>query len=93
MEQLSNIKNKLGTLIKQYLQLQQHNVQLKTTVEKQQQTLQQKDKAIENLQKKIDALQLKQAVFSNHDKVVLEKKIDAYLKEIDLCLALINKDE
>lgn len=93
MEQLSNIKNKLGTLIKQYLQLQQHNVQLKTTVEKQQQTLQQKDKAIENLQKKIDALQLKQVVFSNHDKVVLEKKIDAYLKEIDLCLALINKDE
>lgn len=91
-QQLANIKQKLQLLIKQYLQLQKENKQFESVIHQQSLIIAQKDQMIIELKRKIDVLQLNQHSLSSQDKLALEKRIDSYLKEIDLCLSLINND-
>lgn len=92
MQQIADIKSKLQQLIKQHQQLQKENMQLKDTVTEHLQTIEQQKIKLQQLQNKIDVSQLNQSVLSKQDKEALEKKINNYLKEIDLCLSLLHKD-
>lgn len=92
MQQIADIKNKLQQLIKQHQQLQKENMQLKDNVVKHLQTIEEQKQDIQQLQKKVDVAQINQSVLSKQDKVALEKRINNYLKEIDLCLSLLHKD-
>jgi len=55
------------------------------------QTIQQQKTAIDDLKKKLDVTQLQQLQLSKQDKVAIEKRINNYIKEIDICLSLLNK--
>lgn len=92
MQQIADIKNKLQQLIKQHQQLQKENVQLKDTVARHLQTIEEQKQTVQQLQSRVDIAQINQSVLSKKDKVALEKRINNYLKEIDLCLSLLHKD-
>ncbi len=92
MQQLITIKQKLQQLIKQHQQLQKENLQLKDNAEKNLTTIQQQTLTIQELQKKLDIAQIQQTQLSKQDKQALEKRINNYLKEIDVCLSILNKD-
>ncbi|MBC7589341.1 MAG: hypothetical protein H7178_13385 [Chitinophagaceae bacterium] len=89
-QQLASIKNKLQHLLKQYLLLQKENQHLKNELEKSKTSSFSKTEHLENLQAKVDVLQLANKGLSNDEKQALQKRIDRYLKEIEQCIALLN---
>ena len=91
-EKINHIKIKLQLLIKQYQQLQKENLQLKNQVDKQVDLIKQQNHTIQQQQQKMDIVQIKNAQLTKEEKQVLEKRIDGYLKEINTCLSLLNKD-
>ncbi len=93
MEQkITHIKEKLQLLIKQYQQLQKENLQLKNQAEKTVVAIKEKNKTIEELQQKIDIKIIQSSQLSKEEKTALEKRINGYLKEINTCLMLLNKE-
>lgn len=91
-EKINHIKQKLQLLIKQYQQLQKENLQLKNQTEKQSTLLKEQKRDIELLQQKKDIEQIQTSQLSKQEKAVLEKRIDGYIKEINTCLTLLNKE-
>jgi hypothetical protein len=91
-QKITHIKQKLQQLIKQYQQLQKENLQLKLQAEKTVVAIKEKNKTIEELQQKLDAKLLQSNQLSKEDKKSLEKRLDGYLKEINICLSLLNKE-
>ena len=93
MEQkITHIKQKLQLLIKQYQQLQKENLQLKNQAEKTVVAIKEKNKTIEELQQKLDTKLIQSNQLTKQDKKVLEKRLDGFLKEINTCLSLLNKE-
>ena len=91
-EKIKHIKQKLQLLIKQYQQLQKDNLQLKNQTEKQSNLLKEQKREIELLQQKNDIKLIQNSQLSKEEKTALEKRIDGYLKEINTCLSLLNKE-
>jgi hypothetical protein len=89
---IKHIKQKLQQLIKQYQQLQKENLQLKSQAEKTVIAIKEKNKTIGDLQQKIDIKLIQSNQLTKEDKKALEKKLDGYLKEINTCLSLLNKE-
>ncbi len=88
--QLQLLQTKLQALLKNYQQLQKENVQLKKELGKKSgEAIEAKEK-LQTIQQQIDILKLSKSGFDETEKVLLEKRIDIYLKEIDKCLALLN---
>ena len=52
----------------------------------------QKNKKIEELQQKIDIKLIQNSQLNKEEKMALEKRLSGYLKEIDTCLMLLNKE-
>lgn len=92
MQQLTTIKLKLQQLIKQYQQLQKENLQLKLQIEKQSHLLKERQKNIELLERKNDIELIGKSQLTKHEKSILEKRLDGYIKEINTCLSLLNKE-
>ena len=89
-EQLNILHQKVQQLVKQYGTLQRENISLKKDLEKQtMQAIENMDQ-VKKLQKQLDSLNLSSHVWDADDKKSLQKRIDAYLKEIDICLQLLN---
>jgi chromosome segregation ATPase len=91
-EKITHIKQKLQQLIKQYQQLQKDNLQLKNQVDKAATVIKENNKTIESLQQKLDVKLIEHFQLNKQDKQALERRVDSYLKEIDLCISLLNKD-
>ncbi|MBS4043126.1 MAG: hypothetical protein KGZ59_04865 [Chitinophagaceae bacterium] len=91
-ETIHQIKSKVQLLIKQYQQLQKINLKLRTELTESKIKLDQQKDLIENLESKIDATKINLNQLSKQDKLSLEKRIDGYLKEVNTCLTLLNKD-
>jgi len=91
-QKITHIKQKLQLLIKQYQQLQKENLQLKNQAEKTVVAIKEKNKTIEELQQKLDTKLIQSNQLTKQDKKVLEKRLDGYLKEINTCLSLLNKE-
>ena len=72
--------------------MQKENFQLKNQTEKQSFLLKEQKRSIELLQQKKDIEQIQTSQLSKQDKAVLEKRIDGYLKEVNMCLSLLNKE-
>lgn len=89
---LLQIKEKLQKLIKQHQQLQKENEQLKKEVEKREVKINKLNIEAEELHQQIDGLKLKGTTLQPQEKLALQKRIDKYLKEVDVCLQLISKE-
>jgi hypothetical protein len=91
-EKIKHIKDKVQLLVKQYQQLQKENLQLQLALEKANFNNKEHQEQIKQLQHKIDTAKISSSQLSKEEKATLEKRIDGYLKEINTCLSLINKD-
>jgi len=89
---IKHIKDKVQLLVKQYQQLQKENLQLQSSLDKAHLTNKILQAQIKHLQHKIDTAKISSSQLSKEEKATLEKRIDGYLKEINTCLSLINKD-
>jgi peptidoglycan hydrolase CwlO-like protein len=87
---INQLHEKLQLLIKEYKQLQKDNKKLQKdiTVLENEQTA--KNLLLQQLEQKVTAVQITGGQWEDSQKQALQKKIDAYLKEIDKCLALLH---
>lgn len=91
MEQhLRRIQDKLQLLLKQYEAVQKENKKLKEELgsSRQQAVLQQE--TIEKLKQQVEILKLNTGEMNEADKKQFEKRINAYLKEIDRCIVMLS---
>jgi chromosome segregation ATPase len=90
-QHITSINTKLQQLLKRYEVLQKENDQYRQTVASLQ-------KGKEDLQHQLDALQQQNLVLKagsvqmdEADKKDLEKKINAYLRNIDKCISILSQ--
>jgi len=90
-EQLKRIQDKLQLLLKQQAALRKENQLLKDDLNifKKQST--QYQESIESLKQKVDILKLSNGEMNAEEKRQFEKRINAYVKEIDRCIALLSE--
>lgn len=88
--QINTIQDKLQQLLKQYELLQKENRRLTKELEKATQAGSENERQMERFQQQLDAVKLGGVAWNATDKEAMEKRINAYLKEIDKCLALLN---
>ncbi|MEN9685338.1 MAG: hypothetical protein RLZZ28_1124 [Bacteroidota bacterium] len=89
--QIKSIQEKLQLLLKQQAMLQKDRQRLQKELEKAISENKDQFAAIQALQQQVDIAKLGSGSLSQEDKTGLSKRIDAYLKEIDKCLALLNE--
>lgn len=89
-DQIKRIEEKLAKLLLQHQQLLRENQKLRN--EQEMHLVQQKD-----LKAKVDELELKVGLLESAEspeaktsRAALEKKINAYVKEIDKCIAILG---
>lgn len=90
-EQLDSLQQKIQQLLKQHLLLQKDNARLQKELEKKETLLKEQVQKIQQLQQHADAVSVGTRLLDTDEKKALSKRIDAYLKEIDHCLSLLNQ--
>ena len=91
-ENIHQIKTKVQLLVKQFQQLQKENSKLKVELGESKNKLKLQEETITLLKNEMDASKLNLNQLTKQDKASLEKRIDGYLKEVNTCLTLLNKD-
>lgn len=87
---ISHLQEKLQLLIKEFKQLQKENNRLLKDIATAKAEKEANSNQLNQLEQKLSAVQLTSGNWNETEKVGLQKKIDAYLKEIDKCLALLH---
>lgn len=87
---INHLQEKLQLLIKEYKQLQKENNRLLKDIAAAKTEKETKLNQLNQLEQKVAAIQLTSGNWNDTEKASLQKKIDAYLKEIDKCLALLH---
>lgn len=90
--QFKSIQQKLLLLVKEYQSLKKENTRLKSEDEELQQRVTSQSTELEKLQQQTELSKIKSTIFNETDKAEIEKRINAYLKEIDKCISLLNAD-
>lgn len=90
-QQLKRIQDKLQQLLKRYAAVQKENNQLKEQLELAKTKTNEHQKAAEDLKQQADILKLNAVQMTGADKKEFEKRISAYVKEIDRCIALLGE--
>lgn len=88
--QIKAIQEKLQLLLRQQQLLQKENQQLKKNLEKMQAEKLQKESDLQGLIQQLETVKIGGAQMSGSEKLLMEKRIDGYLKEIEKCLSLLN---
>jgi regulator of replication initiation timing len=88
--QIKAIQEKLQVLLKQQQLLQKENQKLKKDLEKMQTEKLQKESDLQGLIQQLETVKIGGAQWSSSEKLLMEKRIDGYLKEIEKCLSLLN---
>jgi hypothetical protein len=88
--QLANLQKKLQLLLKQNQVLSKENAGLKSENDILNGALQNKDILLEKLQQQVDAFKINNLNWDDIEKQQLQKRIDAYLKDIEKCLFLLH---
>jgi len=88
--QLKNIQEKLQQLLKVHFVMQKENAQLKKELEKSKLLVDDQATQLQQLQQKVEVLKVGLDSWSEEDKMLLNKRISGYLKEIDQCISLLN---
>ena len=91
-EDLIILNRKLDELLKQYIDLKTEAEELRKGNEALNNMLQNRDERIKELETKYDRVKLTGALLGEGDNAVeAKKKITELVREIDICVALINR--
>lgn len=90
-EHLARIRSKLQQLLKQQGLLQKENQQLKDELDRLKQERTVIDQQLEDLQQKTEILKYSHGDMNEAEKKQMEKRLTAYLKEIDRCIGLLGQ--
>ena len=90
---VENIEKKVSKLIQLYQSVQKEKEEILTENNKLELDLSDKDETIKRLEEKIKLLRITKSVSTQDDKRNKEsrQKINEYVREIDKCIALLNK--
>ncbi len=89
--QIKAIQEKLQLLLRQQQLLQKENQKLKKDLEKMQTEKLQKESDLQGLIQQLETVKIGGgSQWSPSEKLLMEKRIDGYLKEIEKCLLLLN---
>lgn len=88
--QMKSIQEKLQVLLKQQQLLQKENQKLKKDLEKLQTENLQKETDLSGMIHQLESAKIGGSQWNPADKILMEKRIDGYLKEIEKCLLLLN---
>ena len=90
-QHLKRIQDKLQQLLKQYAAMQKENGRLTEEVRSAQQKISGQQKNVDELRQQVSILKVSTGELSEADKKEFEKRINAYLKEIDKCIAMLGE--
>jgi chromosome segregation ATPase len=90
-QHIKRIQDKLQQLLKQYAAVQKENNKLKEDLETAQQKISAQQKNADELKQQVGVLKLNAGEMGNADKKEFEKRINAYVKEIDRCIAMLGQ--
>ena len=89
---VNNIEVKLGKLIAKYKQIREEKLILQQENENFVSVLKSKENEISELQEKIKLMNISKSVDASNQEVKETRlKINEYVREIDKCIALLNK--
>ena len=89
---INNIESKLNIFISKYRKLNQENISLKKKNDDLSLDIQKKEKEILSLHDKIKLMNISKSVDVSEEEVKESRlKINKYVREIDKCIALLNK--
>ena len=90
---VENIEEKVSKLIKLYQSVQKEKEEILKENNKLKSDLSDKDESIKKLEEKIKLLRITKSVSTQDDERNKEsrQKINEYVREIDKCIALLNK--
>ena len=89
---INNIEYKLNIFISKYRKLNQENISLKKKNDDLSLEIQKKEKEILSLNDKIKLMNISKSVDVSEEEVKESRlKINKYVREIDKCIALLNK--
>ena len=90
---VENIEKKVSKLIQLYQSVQKEKEEILTENNKLELDLSDKEKTIKRLEEKIKLLRITKSVSTQDDEKNKEsrQKINEYVREIDKCIALLNK--
>lgn len=90
IEQISRIEEKLNKLLSQHNHLLRENQKLRNEQAVQLETQKKMKAKVDELELQIALLQSTESSASKTSRAALEKKINAYVKEIDKCIAILG---
>ena len=90
IEQIGRIEEKLTKLLLQHQQLLRENQKLRNEQEMQLETHKLLKAKVDELELQVGLLQSTETSASKSSRAALEKKINAYVKEIDKCIAILG---
>ena len=90
IEQIGRIEEKLTKLVQQHQQLLRENEKLRKEQDVQLETQKKLKAKVDELELRIGLLQSSETSASKSSRAALEKKINAYVKEIDRCIAILG---
>ena len=90
-QHLKRIQDKLQQLLKQYTAVQKENSRLKEELDAARYKIEEQKKNAEELKQQVSVLKLSAGEMSEADKKDFEKRINAYLKEIDRCISMLGE--
>jgi hypothetical protein len=90
-QHLKRIQDKLQHLLKEYAAVQKENVSLKEELLQAEKKLLQQQKSADELKQQVNILKVSAGEMNEVDKREFEKRINAYVKEIDKCIAMLRE--
>jgi len=87
---LSNLQDKLQLLLKRAALIEKENLQLKASLNKEQNHVKELMEQVQEGKSKIAAAMVNTASMQPTDKAALVKKVDHYIKEIDTAIKNLN---
>jgi len=88
---LKRIQDKLQRLLKERQQLQAENERLRQSLQATQKQLEKQQEDLESWKQKAEISQYTTGGMNEAEKKQFEKRINAYLREIDRCIALLSE--
>jgi HJR/Mrr/RecB family endonuclease len=90
-QQLKRIQDKLQQLLKRHSAIQKENNLLKQELQEARSSLTVFQKSTDELKQQVSILKSVSGEMSEADKKEFEKRLNAYIKEIDRCITLLGE--
>ena len=90
-EPIENIEQKLKEVTRRYSALKKENLRLQTEVQRMNDIIALKEEELQRVRYQTDLLKSGIQNWQPEQRKLFVKRIDAYLKEIDKCIALLNE--